>query len=400
MRDTPSERREVPAVVVGGSLNALGVVRSLSRARVPALLLETTRACPAVWSRHCRYVRAPSLEGEGLIDALVSLASGLGCRPVLMLTTDESVLAVSAFRQRIEPLYHFDLPEPAVVAALADKAEFHRLAEREELAVPHGRILLGPADLDRIGELDPPFIIKPADKTLVLAGLVARAMRAGTHAQARAAAAQMLSRASPLIVQEWVAGPDTDIFFTLFSCGRDAKPMGIFPGRKLVCWPPAIGSTAVCVAAPEVTEELSRQTRHFVERVGYRGIGSLEFKRDGRTGRFMIIEPTVGRTDWQEEIATLCGLNIPALAYRVALGETAPPAGDVAWQRYAWRQERRFAVPRDLVAPRTRVIDGYFRWSDPLPAVYHYGHECLAMRLWRRARRLNRKSFEQTVRAH
>lgn len=399
MRDMPPERREVPAVVVGGSLNALGVVRSLSRARIPVLLLETTRGCPAVWSRHCTYVRVPSLEGEGLIDALVRLASGLGCRPVLMLTTDESVLAVSASRHRIEPLYHFDLPEPAVVAALADKAQFHMLAEREALAVPRGRIVLGMADLDRIGELEPPLIIKPADKTLVEAGLVARAVCAGTHAQAGAAAAQMLSHAPSLIVQEWVEGPDTEIFFALFSCGRGGEPTGIFPGRKLVCSPPAIGSTAVCVAAPEVAEELCRQTRHFVERVGYRGIGSLEFKR-GPTGRFIIIEPTVGRTDWQEEIATLCGLNIPALAYRIALGDTAPPADDVAQQRYAWRSDRRFAVPHDLVAPRTRVIDGYFRWSDPLPGFYHYGHERLTLRLWRRAHRLTCKSFEQTVRAH
>jgi hypothetical protein len=39
-----------------------------------------------------------------------------------MLTTDHSVLAVSAFRDRIEPLYRIDLPAPSIVTALADKA--------------------------------------------------------------------------------------------------------------------------------------------------------------------------------------------------------------------------------------------------------------------------------------
>jgi predicted ATP-grasp superfamily ATP-dependent carboligase len=264
--------------------------------------------------------------------------------------------------------------------------------------VPRSRILLGTADLGRIGELEPPLIVKPADKTLVLAGAVARAVRAETLAQARAAAAQMLSQAPSLIVQEWVSGPDTEIFFTLFTCGRAGELMGIFPGRKLVCSPPAVGSTAVCVAAPDVGAELCRQTRDFVARVGYRGIGSLEFKRDGRTGRFIIIEPTVGRTDWQEEIATLCGVNLPALAYRVALGGAAPPADDVELRPRAWRSDRRFPVPPELIAPGTRVIDGYFRWSDPLPAAYYYGYERLAARLWRRTSRLTRKSFEQTVR--
>ncbi|MGH8202453.1 MAG: carboxylate--amine ligase [Steroidobacteraceae bacterium] len=399
MRGPTSLRGKVPAVVVGGTLNALGVVRSLARARVPVLLLETTRRCPATWSRHCTYVRVPSLEGEALIEALVRLASGLGCEPVLLLTTDESVLAVSAFRHRIEPLYRIDLPAAAMVRSLADKTEFHALAEREGFAVPRGRVLLGTADFDRMDELEPPLVLKPADKTLVLAGVVDRAVRAQTLGQARAAAAHMLSHAPALIVQEWVDGPDTEIFFTLFSCGREGELVGIFPGRKLVCSPPAVGSTAVCVAAPEVAEDLYRQTRHFVERVGYRGIGSLEFKRDRRTGGFLIIEPTVGRTDWQEEIATLCGLNIPVLAYRIALGTAVPPACDVTFLRYAWRSDRQFSVPRSTVAPRTRVVDGYFRWSDPLPATYYYGYERLAVRVWRRTTRLTRKTLAHTMRA-
>ena len=400
MRGSAALHREVPAVVVGGTLNALGVVRSLGRARVPVMLLETTWKCPAAWSRHCTYVRVPSLEGEALIEALVRLASELGCQPVLLLTTDESVLAVSAFRDRLESLYRIDLPAAPIVQALADKAEFHALAEREGFATPRGRVLTGKADLDRIAELEPPLVVKPADKTLVLAGVVDRAVRADTLGQARAAAVQMLSRAPSLIVQEWVDGPDTDLFFTLFTCGREGELAGIFPGRKLVCSPPAVGSTAVCVAAPEVAEELCRQTRQFVERVGYRGIGSLEFKRHSRTGRFLIIEPTVGRTDWQEEIATLCGINIPVLAYRTAVGTAMPLARDVAFPRYAWRSDRQFSVPRTTLASLTRVVDGYFRWSDPLPALYYYGGERLAMRVWRRTTRLTRKTLAYTVRTH
>ena len=400
MRGPASLRREVPAVVVGGTLNGLGVVRSLARARIPVLLLETTRRCPAAWSRLCTYVRVPSLEGEALIEALVRLASGLGCEPVLLLTTDESVLAVSAFRHRIERLYRIDLPAAATVQGLADKTEFHALAEREGFAIPRGRVLTGNADLDRVTELEPPLVLKPADKTLVLAGVVDRAVRAETLGQALAAAAHMLSRAPSVIVQEWVDGPDTDIFFTLFTCGREGQLAGIFPGRKLVCSPPAVGSTAVCVAAPEVAEELYRQTRHFVERVGYRGIGSLEFKRHSRTGRFLVIEPTVGRTDWQEEIATLCGVNLPALAYQVAMGAAVPPARDTDFLRYAWRSDRRFSVSRSTVSPRTRVVDGYFRWSDPLPAIYYYGYERLAIRVWRRTIRLTRETFAHTVRAN
>src|SRR5580704_3660982 len=66
-----------PAVVVGGSLNALGVVRSLSVGSMPIYLLDTTRACAAGWSRYCRFVPIPALDGKALIDALIGLAAQL-----------------------------------------------------------------------------------------------------------------------------------------------------------------------------------------------------------------------------------------------------------------------------------------------------------------------------------
>jgi len=380
----------VPAVVVGGNLNGLGVVRSLSRGRIPVVVLDTTRQCPAAWSRYGVFRRASHLEGEMLIDALVRVASDLACRPVLILTSEESVLTVSAFRQRIEPLYRIDLPPAAMVAALADKTLFHTLAEERGFAVPRSRTVKAASDLDSIGELTPPLILKPADKTLVLAGLAERVVVAATGSQARAAAAQMLTCAPALIVQEWVAGPDTEIFFSLFTCDREARLIGFFPGRKLVCSPPAVGSTALCVAAPEVAEELQRDTLRFVRSVGYRGLGSLEFKRDGNTGRLLIIEPTVGRTDWQEEIATLCGVNLPLQTYWTAMGAAPPPLGSPDSASIAWRSSREFLMPHDLIASGARVFDGHFRWRDPLPAAYYYGYERLALRLWRRAARLVR----------
>jgi D-aspartate ligase len=52
----------------------------------------------------------------------------------------------------------------------------------------------------------------------------------------------------------------------------------------------------------------------------------MEFKRDTRTGRFFMVEPTVGRTDYQEEVATLNGANISYAAYCGELGRSASPA--------------------------------------------------------------------------
>jgi predicted ATP-grasp superfamily ATP-dependent carboligase len=370
----------VPVVVVEGTLNALGVVRSLAHGHMPIYLLETTARCAAGWSRHCHYVPVPSLQGRALADALVDLGRRLASRPVLILTGDHSVNSVSEHRQLIEPWFRISLPPHQTVRTLADKCSFHALAVREGFPVPRSVSLASVDDLPLLAELASPLVIKPSDKALVLDGSVERAVWAATPAEARRAATQMLARASHIIVQEWVEGPDSAIYFTLFTCDGGGQPVAVFVGRKLVCSPPAIGSTAVCVAAPEVSSELIGVTLEFIARLGYRGLGSLEFKRDARTGRFLIIEPTVGRTDWQEEIATLCGVNLPLLTYRAELGQPRPRAGDPS-ASVAWRQSAGFGAE---LTPGTRIVDGFFRWSDLLPALYYYLFEGILVRVWNR----------------
>jgi D-aspartate ligase len=151
------------------------------------------------------------------------------------------------------------------------------------------------------------------------------------------------------------------------------------------------------MAAPEAAAELESMTRSFIEKVGYVGMGSVEYKWDNSSRRFLIIEPTVGRTDLQEEIATLCGVNIPLAAYKHELGEpctpyTAPRV-DVVWRSSFL--ERLKGVSAD-VPQHVTIHDGYWRLDDPLPALIRYscGLCSSAWRSWRRRRsRLGRPEF-------
>jgi predicted ATP-grasp superfamily ATP-dependent carboligase len=370
-----------PAVVVGGSLNALGVVRSLDAGDVPTLLLESTRRCPCGFSRHGRFVRAPSLEGRALVDELRALAERLGERPVLMLTDDRAVQTVSEARDQLEPHVRLRLPPRDVVPMLEDKARFQAFAESAGLPVPRTVVLRGPGDQARLVGLTPPLVIKPVSKARVLGSAIERAVRVETIADARAVVAERVDRAGGLVAQEWIDGADGDLHFTLFVCDRGGAITAYFQGRKVVCDPPRVGSTALCTEADDPTGELERVTRRYCARVGYVGVGGLELKRDRRSGRFVLVEPTVGRTDWQEEIATLSGVNIPLAAYRTALDQPceprAPRTGPVAW-RSSWAHR---APPGEL-PPGVRLVDGYFRRTDPLPGIYHYGFERFAVRLW------------------
>jgi len=365
----------IPAVVLGGNLGGLGVVRSLASAGMPIFVADKGHGCPAAWSRFARFVTLPNVSGSGLVKELINLSIRIGERPVLILTTDADTNTVSAFRKELEPFFRFSLPAPEMVRTLYDKAQFQLLAEREGLSVPRGVILTNPSEFPLIRTLTPPLVIKPADKAPLVSNQENdRPVRVESWDEATVRAAKMMEKAGRLAVQEWIDGDDSDIYFSLFVCSSEGEFLASFSGRKLVCTPPAVGITAECAAAPEMDEELTRLTRQFTERVGYKGIGSLEFKRDRRSGRLLIIEPTVGRIDWQEEIATLCGVNIPLAAYRaetnIAVKESAKPGS-----RVMWRSSIVHRLPAGLTPGGASLRDGYFRLNDPLPGLYYYAIE-------------------------
>jgi len=154
------------------------------------------------------------------------------------------------------------------------------------------------------------------------------------------------------------------------------------------------GTTALCVAAnARVHQTLAALTADFVTSSRYRGIGGLEFKRDRGTGQFVVVEPTVGRVDWQAEIATLCGVNLPAIAYRTALGGPAEAGVAVIDTAVAWRSSAGHRPRRGALLPGTRLVDGFFRRDDPVPALYHHTHRCIGILRRRLAVRTRLRAF-------
>jgi D-aspartate ligase len=358
---------DTPAVVVGAQVNGLGVVRSLASARVPITVVDDNLRRAAMWSRWSKGHLVERTFGRPLVEGLLKLQRTMPARPVLILTDELAVGTVSEYRAELSPSYRLRLPAPPMVTALSNKELFQRFAKAHALPVPRTIVVKGESDIAQIPELGSPVIIKPADKFLVHMGRLERLSLAETMDHAAAACRRFLELRETPVVQEWIDGPDSNIYFALFHCGLSPASRSIFFGRKIAANPPRIGSTAICVPAPEAADMLRPLTEKFLDLSQYEGLGSLEYKWDPRRRRFVIIEPTVGRTDSQEEIATSNGLNLPLIAYRYELGLPIPERRQV--NAVAWRESFRTIRVGSRVG--TRIYDGYWRQNDPLPALAH-----------------------------
>jgi predicted ATP-grasp superfamily ATP-dependent carboligase len=260
-----------------------------------------------------------------------------------------------------------------MVAILDNKARFHRFAEQNGLPVPRTVVFNHVSDLSKLRHLQFPIIVKPADRRLVYLSPAQRLHMPANIREAETLCERLLQTLGEFVIQEWIEGDDSNIYFCLFYRGPDRARTMMFSGRKLLSHPPRAGSTALCVAAPEVERELESFTSKFIGLCEYRGLGSLEFKWDRTRRTFVVIEPTVGRTDWQEEVATLNGVNLPLAAYRDEL-ELPAEATPVPPQLVLWQESARHWPARYALGLRRQTYDGYWRANDPAPAVAYYGN--------------------------
>jgi predicted ATP-grasp superfamily ATP-dependent carboligase len=368
---------KTPVVIVGADADGLGLARCLREANVPIVVCDTDARRPGMHSRYVRPFVLGAMHGPRLIEGLLALRERLDVSPLLFLTSDLQVRTVSEDRDRLKGAYKIPLPERDCIRQLLHKVSFQLFAEKHGFRVPPAIGVSRESDLAKLAALRFPAVIKPGNKELFFGNRAPRALKVQSRQEAENVCRSLLPEAADLIVQEWVEGGEDDIFFCLQYRGRDGLTVRSFTGRKLRCWPPQTGSTASCTAAPEVQSSLGRVSEEFAARANLVGLWSMEFKRHSNSGEFFMIEPTVGRVDWQEEVAAMNGVNIPLAAYRHEIG---PPVADSLTTRQplrAWIYPPSYV--RSVLCSRSfpeatwrnlRAQSPCWNFADPLPSAY------------------------------
>ena len=156
---------------------------------------------------------------------------------------------------------------------------------------------------------------------------------------------------------------------------RSGRCVGWRTKRKLRQWPLDAGNGCcqeIC-DEPEVAELGLR----LLAITGHRGPATVEFRRDERDGRFVLIEVNA-RTSACQELITRSGLDAPLLAYRDARGEPLPGVGPTVPARWihlgddfrafrALRRAGRLTTLQWLGSVAQCRAFAYFALDDPAP---------------------------------
>lgn len=360
------------AIVLGGGINGLSAVRSLAQAGLRPVVVSNSRCDTAMASRYARRFVVPTFDGEEFVEELRRLRSTLPQGGVIIFADDRPLFTVSQYRNHVAPLFEFQLPPHELLVDLILKERFFRLAQERGFPVPKTLLLRDHRDLNGLRDLQAPFCVKPNCRSQAYDGAFKKAYRVETEADARSLCEQVLDSVGEVIVQEWIEGSNDSIYFCL--CYLAPGGPVAFAGRKGRSWPPQIGLTASCWAAPEAAEQLKDLTIRFFQSIGLtNGFASMEYKRDQRDGVLRFVEPTVGRIDGQVEISALCGINLCHVGYCDGAGQPRSPLNFDP--THVWRDEFKDIISAWLLGtccfypPRHRIHNAYWRWDDPAPAL-------------------------------
>lgn len=237
-------------------------------------------------------------------------------RPLLLFSQDSHV--ISAWARLDELNRHFTVPIPPKMEGeiMMDKTLFHQWALENEVDVPRSEIVTSLESLIGLAAaLSFPCILKPLVRTSVWDRVHKNQkfflLNSEKELHELVHSADPLRFSDRYLLQEWVPGNDSEVFFVLFAFDENGQVLAEYAGQKLWQWPPLGGSTAVCRLIEE--PQLNSLARTIAVKLRMRGLGSIEFKRDSRTGKFLVTEPTVGRNDYQSGVA-LCYENNPTVA--------------------------------------------------------------------------------------
>jgi predicted ATP-grasp superfamily ATP-dependent carboligase len=366
--------------VVGSGLGALGALRLLRRAGVPAFSLS---AVPSHESKS-RWFR-PLAGGNGSLADGASLARVLEGssleRGVLLPCSDSLQTAVSELPPELAARFPSSTPSPAAVAQLTNKAKFAALLQ--STGVPHPRTftLDDEDNLERFpaGEYRELFL-KPVDSASFMRRYGVKACRVRDLDDARAQLARIRADGYRVVLQEYVPGPASNHFLVDGFASAQGEIRALFARQRLRMYPVDFGDSTYMISVPlSAVEPAVQMLRIILAAVRYRGIFSAEFKRDARDGVFKLLE--INARIWiYVEFTGRCGVDVCRMAYRDALGlslgevpayrtgvRLVSPYFDLAgaYDARSRRSLRTLAWLRSWLGAQ----QPHFNWTDPMPAL-------------------------------
>jgi len=379
---SPTQKAEVPVLIFGSGLTALGVLRSFRFAGITAYSVCPQDELPV----KSRWYRRPPLNGIGPPapeDLSAYLESSPLDRAVLVPCSDDWTRAIAELPDKFKDRFPASVACPRVVQIMTDKWLFASMLE--VLDIPRPRTLLLHS-MEEMAKLDDEsyrdMFLKPLDSQEFARQYRVKAFQLKGRAHALEIMARLQHNGRdgfPILLQEYIPGPTSHYYLVDGFSDRRNCIRALIARRRLSQYPPHFGNSSRSQTIPldQVGGAIESLTKMW-STLQYRGIFDAEFKYDARDGRLKILEVNA-RPWWFVEFATRCGVDLCGMAYADALGLPVEPVETYDVGRCCvhlsydlaahWATDPGIGGFLRWLRSCKNVEDIFYRWDDPWPGV-------------------------------
>ena len=387
-----------PVFVEALDVSAYGIARSVGRHGIPVYGLNDRLRDPLRFSRYCRgcfvypddptqpraYAGDSVANEEVLCKLLLEWSARFQQKPVLFATSDWFARFLSNQQKRLQEKFLFHWVPPELFTTIVDKGRMVSFCERAGVRVPRTHITRAEDDMAQITrDFAYPALIKPIHRyTAGFPAETAKVLIAQTPQEAQAFFEKYPQLKGATLMQELIEGGDDQVFQCTALVNNAGEIAAYSTTRKLRQYPAGYGS--MCYGQTERNDVMAAEAFKLLRALGYRGLGSLEFKYRQRDGGYYFIEMNT-RLPWYNGLFADAGVNLALLAYADLTGSfrkfAPPPPGPeqhdlTTWVSYhnyrSWyREEKAKLNGQALPSFGSHVAQArsyaWWNWRDPAP---------------------------------
>jgi len=320
-----------PVIMIYGSDGVvLGIARSLGVKNIPVKLINWYKHTPANYSKYVEPIifTDPDENEEKFIQSLISYGKSM-CkeygRKLLLLPSADNALLIMANNYKELIKYYIILGDPTEKEGIEHymrKDNFFEMVKKVDLPTPLTIPCLNDNDIDYAIKNTPyPCVVKPIIKDLNFSFFKrynAKAIECDSPESLHSTLTELLKEGYEVLVQEKIPGNYGVNTLDFFS-NRNGDIIAAYAAYQSRQDRPQYGTCTIMESKwiPEIFE----YGKKIIKNLNYWGMGTLEYKKDPRDGKFKFIELNV-RPVLSIYKVTGGGVNIPFIGYQDIYGKT------------------------------------------------------------------------------
>lgn len=287
-------------IVIGGHVQALGIVRILGKLGMSITVIDSTKKCLA---RHSKFCSNFELYPDGnLLEFLLERRNVEKYKgSIIFPTNDLHVYTVSKNKPSLSKYYTIASDQWSVVEKCYNKRLTYQIAEELNIPIPQTWMPNTERDLSDV-DLSKPVVLKPAVMHTFYKQVKKKVFVCNTFEELRSnyRKAIKIIPQDEIIVQSVVDGKSEHLYSACFLFNKETEFFSCV-GRRARQHPPDFGNATTYAHIVE-NKQLLDLSRKFLKSIGYTGVCEVEYKFDTVDNEYKLLEINPRTWKWHSII--------------------------------------------------------------------------------------------------